>query len=69
MFLVFEKALNTWDTYKPEDAYKQFYLGVGERLGGKTLATGFAAYVSETGKTGVVETKQVKFEEAGSVAR
>jgi nucleoside-diphosphate-sugar epimerase len=69
MFLVFEKALNTWDTYKPEDTYKQFYLGVDERLGGKTLATGFAEYVSETGKAGVVETKLVKFEEAGSVAR
>jgi nucleoside-diphosphate-sugar epimerase len=69
MFLVLERALNMWDTYKPEDAYKHFYLGVDERFGAKTLATAFAEYVSETGKLGSVKTKQVTFEEAGNVAR
>jgi nucleoside-diphosphate-sugar epimerase len=69
MFLVFEKALNTWDTYKPEDAYNNFYLGVDERFGAKTHATAFAEYVSETGKLDSVKIKQVTFEESGSVAR
>lgn len=69
MFFVFEKALNTWDTYKPEHAYKQFYVGVDERLAAKTIATGFAEYMSETGNLGLVKTKEVPFKEAGSVAR
>ena len=68
MFLIFEKALNTWDSYKPEDAYKNFYLGIDERYGGRTLATAFADFVSKTRKLDI-KTKQVNFEEAGTVAR
>lgn len=69
LFLIFEKALNTWDTYKPEEAYKNFYLGVDERHGGKTLATAFVEFVSATGKLDPVQAKQVTFEDAGTVAR
>ena len=68
LFLVLERALNTRDTYKPEDAYKNFYLGVDERYRGKTLATAFAEFVSKVGKVDI-KTKQVSFEEAGTVAR
>jgi nucleoside-diphosphate-sugar epimerase len=69
LFLIFEKALNTWDTYKPEEAYKNFYLGVDERHEGRTLATAFAEFVSATGKLGPVQINQVTFEDAGTVAR
>jgi nucleoside-diphosphate-sugar epimerase len=69
LFLIFEKALNTSDTYKPEEAYNNFYLGVDERHEGRTLATAFAEFVSATGKLGSVKTKQVAFEDAGTVAR
>jgi nucleoside-diphosphate-sugar epimerase len=69
MFLVFKRALSMWDTYMPEDAHKYFYLGVDERFEAKTLATAFAEYVSKTGNLGSVKTKQVNFEEAGTVAR
>ena len=61
LFLIFEKALNTWDTYKLGDAYNNFYLGVDERCEGRTLATVFAEFVSATGKLGSVKTRQVAF--------
>lgn len=69
MFLVFERALNTWDTYKAEDAYKNFYLCVDERWEAKTLATAFAEFGYETGILDSAKTKEVRYEEAGNVAR
>ena len=60
MFLVFEKALNTWDTYKPEDAYKNFYLGVDERHGGRTLATAFDNVRSYLGGNILVENENAR---------
>ena len=69
LFLIFEKALDMWDTYELEEAYKNFYLGVDERHGGRTLTTAFAEFVSATGKLDPVQTKQVTFEDAGTVAR
>ena len=38
LFLIFEKALNTWDIYKPEEAYKNFYLGVDETPWGQNIS-------------------------------
>ena len=68
MILVFQKALETWDSYAPEDAYKHFYIAVDEEIASKPVALGLTDLVYRRG--GIVEpvARSVSFEEAGKVA-
>jgi len=67
MILVFQKALDVWDSYKPEDVYSHYFLGVDERHDWKTLATTFAELQYRKGKLPAPITKSVTYDEAGIV--
>lgn len=68
MMLVFQKALNTWDTYKPEDVYSNFYIAVEEAPDAKAVAEAYGQLLFRMGKIASPVPKQVSYEEAGKVA-
>ena len=68
MILVFRKALETWDSYVPEDVYRHFYLAVDEEMASKPVAVGLADLVHRRGAIAEPVAKSVSFEEAGKVA-
>ena len=68
MILVFRKALETWDSYVPEDIYRHFYLAVDEELPSKPVAMGLADLVYRRGGIAEPVVRSVSFEEAGKVA-
>ena len=68
MILVFRKALETWDSYVPEDVYRHFYLAVDEELPSKPVAMGLADLVYRRGGIAEPVVRSVSFEEAGKVA-
>ena len=68
MMLVYQKALDTWDTYKPEDVYSHFYLCVDETLESKKVAEAFGELLYREGKIASPVPKQVSYEEAGTTA-
>ena len=68
MMLVFQKALDTWDTYTPEDVYGYFYVAVNEAPRAKAVAEAYGELMFRMGKIASPAPKQVRFEEAGKVA-
>ena len=68
MILVFRKALETWDSYVPEDAYRHFYQAVDEEIASKPVALGLADLVYRRGGIPQPVARSVSFEEAGKVA-
>lgn len=68
MMLVFQKALDTWDTYKPEDVYSNFYIAANEAPEAKPVAEAFGNLLFRMRKIASPIPKQVTFEEAGKVA-
>ena len=68
MMLVFRKALDTWDSYKPQDVYKSFYIAVDEKLTSRTVAEAYADLLYRKGKIAAPTLKQVSYEEAGITA-
>ncbi len=68
MILVFRKALETWDSYAPEDVYRHFYLAVDEEIASKPVALGLADFVHRRGGIAEPVARSVGFEEAGKVA-
>lgn len=69
MLLVFQKVLDTDDTYQPEDVYRNWYNGIDKEEPSKKLATAFAQVQYRRGKIPSPSTKSVPYEEAGFVAR
>ena len=68
MMLVYRKALDTWDTYRPEDVYSHFYLCVDEAVEAKKVAEAFGELLHREGKIPSPLPKQVSYEEAGQTA-
>ena len=68
MMLVFQRALDTWKTYKPEDVYSNFYVAVNEAPEAKLVAGAYGELLFRMGKIASPVPKQVKYEEAGKVA-
>ena len=69
MMLVFRKALDTWDTYKPEDVYRNFYIAVNDTPAeARPVAEAYGELLFGMGKISSPTPKQVTFEEAGKVA-
>ena len=68
MMLVYQKALETWDTYKPEDVYSHFYLCVDEALESKKVAQAFGEFLHGEGMIASPVPRQVSYEEAGKTA-
>ena len=68
MMLVFQKALDTWDSYKPEDVYKHFYVAVDEVHTTKPVAEAFGQLLYRRGKIASPAARKVPYEEAGKVA-
>ena len=66
--LVFQKALDTWDTYKPEDVYGHYYIAFDEQPEQKPIAEAFAQKVYSQGKIKAPVAKSVGYEEAGKLA-
>ena len=69
MMLVFQKALEKWSSYEPDDVYSHYYLCVDERHSTKALATAFADLLYRTGKMTAPDVRSVPYEKAGIVAR
>ena len=65
---VFQKALDTWDTYKPEDVYSHFYIAVNDAPEAKPVAEAYGELMFRMGKIASPVPKQVTYEEAGKVA-
>ena len=68
MMLVFQRTLDTWDTYKPEDVYRNFYLAVNDAPEAKAVAEAYGELLFRMGKIPSPIPKQVTYEEAGKVA-
>ncbi len=69
MILVFQKALDTWGTYKPDDVYDNFYVAVNDTPAeAKAVAGAFGELMFRMRKIASPIPKQVRFEEAGKVA-
>ena len=69
MMLVFRKALDTWDTYEPEDVFSHFYIAVNDLPAeAKPVAEAYGELLFRMGKISSPTPKQVTFEEAGKVA-
>ena len=68
MMLVYQKALDTWDTYKPEDVYTHFYVCVDEAPESKKVAQAFGEMLYRDGKIASPAPRQVPYEEAGTTA-
>ena len=68
MMLVYQKALDMWDTYQADDVYRHFYLCVDEKVEAKKIAEAFGEVLHREGKIVSPVAKQVTFEEAGTVA-
>ena len=69
MLLVFQKALDTWDLYLPEDVYKNFYICVADQpYSSKPVAEAFADLQYRRGKIAQPIAKRVTYEEAGKTA-
>ena len=68
MMLVYQKALDTWDTYKPEDVYSNFYLCVDEVVESKRVAAVFGELLHRERKIDSPIPKQVLYEEGGTTA-
>ena len=66
--LVFQKALDTWDSYQPEDVYRHYYIAAGEKLQQKPIAEAFADLVFRRGKIPAPVAKAVPYEKAGKLA-
>ena len=66
--LVYQKALETWDSYKPEDVYGHFYICVDETPESKSVAEAFGELLYREGKIASSAPKQVTYEEAGTTA-
>lgn len=67
MMLVFERALRTWDEYRPEDVYGHYYIAANEeRVSNKGVADPFAELMYKRGGTKERGGRSVKFQEAGS---
>ena len=66
--LVFQKALDTWETYKSEDVYSHFYIASDEAPRQKPIAKAFAEVSYKQGKIPAPVAKSVKYEEAGKLA-
>ena len=69
MILVFQKALDTWDSYQSEDVYSHFYLCVDETVEWKDVALAFAGVAYRTGRISAPIVKSVQYEDAGTVAK
>ena len=69
MMLVFKKAVDTGDTYKPEDVFSNFYISVNDTPAeAKPVAEAYGELLFKMGKISSPTPKQVTFEEAGKVA-
>ena len=69
MILVFQKALGAWDTYRPEDVYRNFYIAVNDTPAeAKAVAEAYGELLFKMGKISSPTPRQVTFEEAGKVA-
>ncbi|MCJ1278759.1 hypothetical protein MMC21_006577 [Puttea exsequens] len=68
MMLVYQRALDTWDAYKPEDVYSHFYLCVDEAPESKKVAEAFGELLYREGKIASPVPKQVPYGEAGITA-
>ena len=68
MMLVFPKALDTWNTYKPEDVYSNCYIAVNEAPEAKPVAEAYGELLFRMGKIASSIPKQVTYEQAGKVA-
>ena len=68
MMLVYQKALDSWDTYKPEDVYSHFYLCVDETLENKKVAEAYGDFLYREGKIASPTPKQVSYDDAGTTA-
>ena len=68
MMLVYQKALDTWDTYRPEDVFGHFYICVDEAPESKRVAEAFGELLYREGKIASPVPKQVSYEEAGTTA-
>ena len=66
--LVFQKALDTWDDYQPEDVYGHYYIAFDEQLEQKPIAEAFSRKVYGMGKIGAPVARSVGYEEAGKLA-
>ncbi|KAG8525260.1 uncharacterized protein KY384_008904 [Bacidia gigantensis] len=66
--LVYKRALETWETYKPEDVYSHFYVCVDETVESKVVAEAYAELLVREGKIGEKEARKVGYEEAGTTA-
>ncbi|UKZ77557.1 hypothetical protein TrVFT333_005280 [Trichoderma virens FT-333] len=67
--LVYQKILDTVDSYKPEDVYRYWYNGVASEEPSKKIAAAFAKLQARRGKITSPETKSVAYEDAGFTAR
>ncbi|OCL06340.1 NAD(P)-binding protein [Glonium stellatum] len=63
------KALDTWDSCRPEDVYGHFYLCVDETVAAKDVASAFADVAYRVGTIPAPTVKPVPYEEAGTVAK
>ena len=68
MMLVYQRAQDTWETYKPEDVYSHFYVCVDEAVESKKVAKAFGEFLHREGKIVSAAPKQVSYEEAGTTA-
>lgn len=68
MMLVFQKSLDTWHTYKPEDVYSNFYIAVNEAPEARHVAEAYGHLLFRMRKIASPIPKQVTYEEAGKVA-
>ena len=66
--LVFQKALDTWDSYRPEDVFSHYYIAADEAPLQKPIAEAFADLVYRRGKIPAPVAKSVSYDEAGTLA-
>ena len=68
MMLVYRKAVETWDTYRPEDVFSHFYVCVDDVVESKMVAEAFGDLLHRQGKISSPTPKQVSYDEAGTTA-
>ncbi len=66
--LVFQRALDTWESYRPEDVYGHYYIAFDEQPEQKPIAEAFAEVVWRMEKIEKPVARSVGYEEAGKLA-